>query len=76
MLYKALVSFSGILQMRKGEVKAITDKEVIADLTRAGYIVEAKAEKPKAKPEPPKKTTTAKPKAKKTQPKKKSTAKK
>ena len=44
-MYKALKSFSGKISMRKGEVKAITDKEVIADLLQAGYIEEVKAEK-------------------------------
>lgn len=44
-MYKALKSFSGVISMRKGEVKAITDKAVIADLTKAGYIEEVKAEK-------------------------------
>lgn len=44
-MYKALKSFSGKVSMRRGEVKAITDKEVIADLTRAGYIEEVKPDK-------------------------------
>lgn len=52
-MYKALISFSGVISMRKGEVKAITDKEVIADLLRAGYIEEVKTEKkPTEKTEP------------------------
>ena len=73
-MYKALISFSGKLSMRKGEVKAITDKELIADLTQAGYIEEvkpakketkaevkeAKAEVPKPKKTPPKKTAKKK----------------
>ena len=45
MQYKALKSFSGKITMHKGEVKAITDKAVIADLTRVGYIEEAKPQK-------------------------------
>ena len=45
-MYKALKSFSGKISMRKGEVRAITDKAVVADLIRAGYIEEVK--KPKA----------------------------
>lgn len=48
-MYKALKSFSGKISMKKGEVKAITDKEVIADLTRAGYIEEVKPAKKAAK---------------------------
>jgi hypothetical protein len=49
-MYKALISFSGVISMRKGEVKAITDNEVVADLLRAGYIEEVK--KPTEKTEP------------------------
>lgn len=45
MEYKALKSFGGKVTMRKGEVKAITDKAVVADLTRAGYIEEVKPKK-------------------------------
>lgn len=44
-MYRALKSFSGVISMRKGEAKAITDKTVVADLTRAGYIEEIKPEK-------------------------------
>lgn len=44
-MYRALKSFSGVISMRKGEVKAITDKAVVADLTRAGYIEAIEAEK-------------------------------
>lgn len=50
-MYKALKSFGGKISMRKGEVKAITDKEVIADLTRAGYIEEIKPQKKNTKKE-------------------------
>lgn len=45
-MYKALKSFSGKISMKKGEVKAITDKAVIADLTRAGYIEKVEKKKP------------------------------
>lgn len=48
-MYKALKTFSGKITMRKGEVKAITDEKVIADLLRAGYIVEVKPQKKPAK---------------------------
>lgn len=49
-MYRALKSFGGKISMRKGEVKAITDMAVVADLTRAGYIEEIKPEKkPQAK---------------------------
>ena len=49
-MYKALKSFSGKITMNKGQVKKITDKEVIKDLLRAGYIEElepTKKEEPK-----------------------------
>lgn len=45
MLYRALKSFSGRISMHKGEEKAITDKTVIADLLRCGYIEEVKPQK-------------------------------
>ena len=38
MEYKALVSFSGLVSMRKDEVKDIKDKEIVKDLLRAKYI--------------------------------------
>lgn len=44
-MYKALVSFSGIISMTAGEVKEITNKEVIKDLLNAGYIEEIKTAK-------------------------------
>jgi hypothetical protein len=47
MKYRALVSFSGLVSMSKGEVKEIRDKYIVTDLLRAGYI--APLEKPKTK---------------------------
>lgn len=47
MVCKALVSFSGIVSMRRGEVKDIKDQEVVKDLLRAGYIEEVGGDKPK-----------------------------
>lgn len=44
--YKALVSFAGRVSMYKGQVKNLTDKDVIADLLRAGYIEEIEQKKP------------------------------
>ena len=38
MEYLALISFSGLVSMRKGEVKDIKDKEIAKDLLRAKYI--------------------------------------
>lgn len=66
-MYKALISFGGAISMRKGEVKAITDKTVVADLIRAGYIEEIKTEK---KPKAEEKTEPTKPPQKKTAKKK------
>lgn len=44
--------------MAEGEVREISDRALIDDLTKAGYITEVKADdKPKAKP---KKTTKGK----------------
>lgn len=51
-MYKALVSFSGLISMRKGEVRELTDLAIIKDLLNAGYIEaveEKKAEKTKKK---------------------------
>ena len=48
MAYKALKSFSGLVSMRKGEVKEIKDQEVVKDLLRAGYIEDLGDEKPKS----------------------------
>ena len=45
MKYRATVGFSGLISMSKGEVKDIKDKNIIDDLTKAGYIVAV--EKPK-----------------------------
>ena len=42
-----MVSFSGLVSMSKGEVKEIRDKDIVADLLRAGYIEQI--EKPKNK---------------------------
>jgi hypothetical protein len=41
-MYKALVSFSGIISMAKDEVKEIKDKDLIKDLLQAKYIEEVK----------------------------------
>jgi len=43
-MYKALISFSGIISMTADEVKEITDKEIVKDLLEAGYIEEIKKE--------------------------------
>lgn len=51
MMYKATTSFSGIISMKKGDVREIKNDEVAKDLIRAGYITElADESKPKATP--------------------------
>lgn len=57
MMYKALISFTGLVSMAQGDVREISDVSLANDLLKAGYIEEAKAEKPEKEPE-------AKPKAK------------
>ena len=47
MKYRALVSFSGLVSMSKGQVGEINDKNIVADLLQAGYI--EPIEKPKTK---------------------------
>ena len=39
MLYMATISFSGLITMRKGEVREISDQSLIDDLMKAGYII-------------------------------------
>ena len=38
MKYRALVGFSGLLTMRKNEVRELTDETIIKDLLQAKYI--------------------------------------
>ncbi len=57
MMYKALISFTGLVSMAQGDIREISDISLANDLLKAGYIEEAKAEKPEKQPE-------AKPKAK------------
>ena len=75
-MYRALVSFSGRISMAVGEVREISDKEVVKDLLNAKYIEEVNA-KPKAEPkeEPEAEPKEEKPK-KKTSAKRKKTTKK
>lgn len=44
MLYRATVSFSGIISMRVGEQREISDSSIVNDLLDAGYIIEVKAD--------------------------------
>ena len=57
-MYKAKVSFSGIVSMNVGEVKDIADVNIAKDLLRAGYIEEVK---PAEKVKPVKAETEKKP---------------
>lgn len=49
MAYKATRSFSGIVSMKKGDVKDINDSEVAKDLLRAGYVIALEESKPAVK---------------------------
>lgn len=47
-MYKALKSFSGLVSMRKGEVRNISNLAYVKDLLNAKYIEKVKTEtKPK-----------------------------
>ena len=55
MMYKATKSFSGLINMKKGDVKEIKDEEIAKDLLRAGYVMElADESKPVTKATPKK----------------------
>lgn len=41
-MHRALKSFSGVISMYEGETREIEDAEIVADLTKAGYIEEVK----------------------------------
>ncbi len=49
MKVKALVSFAGVVTMRKGEEKYIDNKVVCKDLLQAGYVEEVKVKSKKVK---------------------------
>ena len=57
-MYKAKVSFSGVVSMNVGEVADIADVNIAKDLLKAGYIEEVK---PAEKAKPVKDTTNKKP---------------
>lgn len=48
MQYKALVSFTGIVSMAKGEVKEISDLSIAKDLLKVKYIEQVKEKKTKS----------------------------
>lgn len=50
-MYKALRSFSGLINMTKNEIKEIKDAAIVQDLLRAGYIEKVKEEPKKIKEE-------------------------
>ena len=41
-MHKALKSFSGAISMHEGETREIDNAELVADLTKVGYIEEVK----------------------------------
>ena len=41
-MHKALKSFSGVISMYEGETREIDNAELVADLTKVGYIEEVK----------------------------------
>lgn len=41
MMYQALISFTGLVSMTKGDVREISDISLANDLLKAGYIEEA-----------------------------------
>ena len=76
MMYKALISFTGLVSMAKGDVREISDISLANDLIKAGYIEEVKEAKPAEKPKAePKKTTKNKKETVKKSPKKGESAK-
>lgn len=60
-MYRALISFSGLISMAQGEIREITDDVMVKDLLNAGYIEEVTPD-PKPKEVSPK--TAEKPKKK------------
>ena len=50
-MYRALVNFSGLVSMSKGQVREIKDKAIVDDLLKAGYIEEVKPTKKKKEEE-------------------------
>lgn len=62
MMYKALISFTGLVSMDKDEVGAIPDPSIAKDLLKAGYI---EAIDEATAPKPTKKQTTTKRKGRK-----------
>ena len=60
MLYKATVSFSGLISMNGGKVGEISDPAIVADLLKAGYIIPYEADKKAVKSDDKTKSTKRK----------------
>ena len=45
MIVKAKNSFCGVVSMTMGEIRDISDKSIVTDLLKAGYVEEIKEEK-------------------------------
>jgi len=48
-MYRALISFSGLVSMAMGEVRDISDPSIVQDLLKAGYIEPVEEAKPKTR---------------------------
>lgn len=48
MMYKAEISFTGIISMTKGDVREISDVSLANDLLKAGYIKQVTEKKTKS----------------------------
>jgi hypothetical protein len=46
-MYRAIIGFTGLINMKKGEIKEIKNKALVKDLLKAGYIEEVKPVKAK-----------------------------
>lgn len=44
-MYRAKIGFSGLITMKKNEVREIKNKNIVKDLLKAGYIEEVKPTK-------------------------------
>ena len=64
MQYLALVSFSGVISMHKGEVRELSDTSLVEDLLKAGYIIPFEATNKKKEPKKEDVTKTTKRKGK------------
>ena len=70
-MYRALISFSGLISMAEGEIREIADEAMVKDLLNAGYIEEVTPDVPKEIPSEDKSEEKPKPKKKSARKKKK-----